>query len=72
VLLASLTTQELKRFTHLACHGVCLQDALNDAEDIVKTEAERNGIKFYDYEIQSPVRLTSRIFPQLARVHDWQ
>jgi hypothetical protein len=31
-----------------------LQDALNDAEDIVKTEAERNGIKFYDYEIQSP------------------
>lgn len=32
-----------------------LQDALNDAEDVVKNEGERNGIKFYDYEIKSPV-----------------
>jgi hypothetical protein len=34
----------------------CLQDALNDAEDIKSVESERNGIKFYDYEIASPVR----------------
>lgn len=31
-----------------------LQDALNDAEDIKSVESERNGIKFYDYEIASP------------------
>lgn len=31
-----------------------LQDALNDAEDVIKNEGERNGIKFYDYEIKSP------------------
>lgn len=38
---------------------VLLQDALNDAEDIKSVENERNGIKFYDYEIASPVRHTN-------------
>jgi hypothetical protein len=31
------------------------QDALNDAEDVKSVEVERNGVKFYDYEISSPV-----------------
>lgn len=31
-----------------------LQDALNDAEDVKSVEVERNGVKFYDYEISSP------------------
>lgn len=40
----------------MACTACCTQDALNDAEDIKSVESERNGIKFYDYEIASPVR----------------
>jgi hypothetical protein len=43
-----------------------LQDALNDAEDVIKNEGERNGIKFYDYEIKSPVSdILSDLLPPL-------
>jgi hypothetical protein len=38
-----------------ACCGSCLQDALSDATNTERSEAEKEGIKFFNYKIDSPV-----------------
>ena len=41
-------------FAGFAGADYALQDALSDATDISRSEAERDGVKFYRYDIDSP------------------
>jgi hypothetical protein len=42
-------------FPVLTCALLLPQDALSDATNTEKSEAEKEGIKFFNYKIDSPV-----------------
>lgn len=45
---------------HCAVVPARFQDALSSATDIARSESEKDGVKFYEYDIDSPVSSTHR------------